>query len=70
MATTAAPTGPTGPSLSRAAHDLANAADTLSRRLATAKLAPEAAHRVERALTEARHALAVAHTNAGTGGAR
>jgi hypothetical protein len=56
---------PSAASLARAAHDLARSADLLAHVLVTATLPPDAAHRAERAILDAREGVARAYLNAG-----
>lgn len=56
---------PSAASLARAADDLARSAEHLASVLRAADIAPEAAHRAERALHDAREGVARAYLNAG-----
>lgn len=56
---------PSAASLARAADDLARVAEHLASVLRASELTPEAAHRAERAILDAREGVARAYLNAG-----
>lgn len=58
---------PSAESLARAADDVANAATLLASLTRRSEVAGDAAHRTERALRDAREALARAYLNVGSG---